>query len=129
MNTIDCLKQTLKKKEIESFIRNKIATNDKWAIRTLIVVYSHQTQHEKVAEQTQENNSVGFTGWDSKLMTLFAKQYLQRNFLSSKQLLITKKTMKKYWKQVYDNSDKLKLLELILKDKQEKEQQLEMELK
>jgi hypothetical protein len=72
------LKSTIKKKQIESFIRNKISTDDRWALRTLIIMYEHQTADEVRIEQTKMNNSIGFTGFDAKLMTSFAKQYLSR---------------------------------------------------
>ena len=135
--TFHSLKSTIKKKQIEQFIRNKIATDDRWALRTLIIMYKHQTATEKQAEKTVENNRVGFTGWDSKLMTSFAKQYLGRvqsekeldpRRLSKKQMDIIKKTMKKYWKQVYDNSDELKLLQQVAADLAKNGTQLSLDI-
>jgi hypothetical protein len=134
--TFHSLKSTIKKKQIESFIRNKISTDDRWALRTLIIMYEHQTADEKRVEQTNMNNSIGFTGFDAKLMTSFAKQYLSRakdkeldaRHLSKKQMEIVKKTMQKYWKQVYNNSDELKLLQQVAADIAKSGTQLSMNI-
>jgi hypothetical protein len=127
------LKHDIKKKEIEQFIRNKIKTDDRWALRTLIIMYQKQTITEIRDEQTRESNHVGFTGFDSHLMTLFAKSYLSRaktlknlkklqyelnsKLMSKKQMDIIRRTMQKYWRQVYENSDELKLLQQIHKSR------------
>jgi hypothetical protein len=127
--TFNELKRQISKKDIEQFIRTKIGTDYRWSIKTLLLLYKNQTVEERRVEQTVQNNAVGFTGWDSKLMTSFAKQYISRchqkhnkdaldaNLLSTKQLEIVKSSMKKYWKQVYNNSDELKLLQQIAKER------------
>jgi len=70
-------------------------------------------------------------------MTSFAKQYLGRvqsekeldpRRLSKKQMDIIKKTMKKYWKQVYDNSDELKLLQQVAADLAKNGTQLSLDI-
>ena len=126
------LKSFIKKKDIEKFIRHKIGTNSTWTIKTLLVIYSRQTAAEKNAEQTCENNNVGFTGFDGHLMASFAKQYIKHfgnkypegditkhfdeRLFSAKQLTILKKAMQKYWKQILSVSDEKKLLKQIAAD-------------
>jgi len=126
------LKSFIKKKDIEKFIRHKIGTNSTWAIKTLLVIFSRQTAAEKNAEQTCENNNVGFTGFDGHLMASFAKQYIKHfgnkypegditkhfdeRLFSAKQLTILKKAMQKYWKQILSVSDEKKLLKQIAAD-------------
>jgi hypothetical protein len=120
------LKSQIKKKDIEKFIRHKIGTSPSWAIKTLLVIYSRQTDIEQKDEATEVNNSVGFTGFDAKLMTSFAKQYIRHfgnkypngdmsktfdeKLFSKKQYEIVKRSMQKYWKQILAVSDEKKLL-------------------
>ena len=81
-------------------IQNLLDTNDTAVYRALVQIFNRQTADEKQIESTEENNSVGFTGVDANILTSFAKQYLNRNFLSPKQMVIARKKMKKYWKQL-----------------------------
>jgi hypothetical protein len=124
--TLNTLRQEITKKDIEQFIRNKIKTDYRWALRTLIIMFEHQTADEQRKEETREHNHVGFTGFDGRLMTSIAKQYLSRakshedynvNLLSRKQMQILHEAMPKYWKQVFHNCDELKLLQQIAKSK------------
>jgi len=77
-------------------IKAKLLTDDVWLIRGLIAIFNYQTAFEQSAEQTQENNSVGFNGVDGYILTAIAKFYQKRNFLSPKQLVIVRKKMVKY---------------------------------
>jgi len=60
------LKNDVKKKEIEEFVRTKLGTDDLWAKKSLLLIYSLQTADEKSSGHTINNNSVGFTGCDSE---------------------------------------------------------------
>lgn len=55
-------------------VRAKLATNPKWALRTLTVVYQGQTNQEQSAERTIEENGVGFTAFDAEILSSFAQQ-------------------------------------------------------
>jgi hypothetical protein len=68
------LKNEIKKKEIETFIRNKLTTDDLWAKKALLLIYSHQTVIEQQIGQTTVHNNVGFTGVDSEFMSSLAEQ-------------------------------------------------------
>lgn len=70
--------------------------NEQAVVRGLIRIYERQTEDEKKMEQTHVDNGVGFTGADSKFMTILAKFYIQNGYLSFKQMEIVKKRMKKY---------------------------------
>lgn len=126
------LKNDIKKKEIETFVRNKLTTDDLWARKALLLIYSHQTANEQQIGHTTVNNNVGFTGIDSKFMSSLAKQLkkkieelkvlhsdwnetllVKNAWISAKQLTCLHKNIKKYWKQVYTNSDEIKLLKMI----------------
>lgn len=126
------LKNEITKKEIEQFVRNKLATDDLWAKKALLLIYSRQTPDEQSSGHTIINNSVGFTGCDSEYLSSLAK-YLQehivtinnqnpgisdieaikRAWLSKKTIDVLKKIMSKYWKQVVDASDEVKLLKAV----------------
>lgn len=126
------LKNDIKKKEIETFVRNKLATDDLWAKKALLLIYSHQTVIEQQIGQTTVHNNVGFTGVDSKFMSSLAEQLrrkieelkvthsdwnetllVKNTWMSAKQLACLHKNIKKYWKQVYTNCDEIKLLKMI----------------
>ena len=45
-------------------------------------------------------NDVGFNGYDAKMLTSFAEQYLKHQSLSQRQMEVARKMLRKYWKQV-----------------------------
>ena len=104
------LRHELKKKEIKEFVQNKLRTRDAWALHALEVIMSKQTVEEQRADRTVFHNNVGFSGHDSPLLSSFAKQYRDKKWLSAKQMIVLKKTISKYWSQIIDNSNELKLL-------------------
>lgn len=126
------LKNEIKRKEIETFVRNKLTTDDLWAKKALLLIYSHQTTSEQQIGHTTVHNNVGFTGVDSEFMSSLAEQLkrkieelkalhsdwnetllVKNAWMSAKQLACLHKNIKKYWKQVYTNSDEVKLLKMI----------------
>jgi len=123
------LRSQIKKKEVEEFVRQKLGTDDLWAKKALLLIYSHQTASEQSVGHTVVNNSVGFSGHDSEYLTSLAKQLrkhlenvkaecpdlteteqLKKAWMSQKQMTALKKAIKKYWRQVIDASDEIKLL-------------------
>ena len=58
-----------------AYFREHIRVYPKWALRALEVIYAYQTEAEKNAEATIEDNGVGFAGTDGDILTSFAKQY------------------------------------------------------
>lgn len=93
-------------------IKENIATNFAWTIRTLEVLYSRQTVEERLLKETQQNNSMGFNGTDAKILSSFAeqvakrKQYNNPQLLSDKQLEIARRLLPKYWKQIKEEIEK-----------------------
>lgn len=123
------LRSQIKKKEVEEYVRQKLATDDLWAKKALLLIYSKQTTHEQAAGRTEVNNSVGFSGHDSEYLTSLAKQLekhlqlikcecpnlteneqLKKAWLSQRQMVVLKQSIKKYWRQVINASDEIKLL-------------------
>jgi len=83
-------------------IQKLLETNDESVIKAMLRIYDRQTQDEQVAQDTQDWNSVGFTGVDAEIMSSFTEYYNKWGKLSPKQMMLAKKKMKKYWKQLLD---------------------------
>ena len=94
---------TTKKMLIEA-LRHQIATRDAQALKALVAVYNNQTVDEQDNEDVYVHNGIGFTPNDAEFMSSLAKQYLKKNYLSSKQMSYVKKTMPKYAGQLIEQS-------------------------
>lgn len=86
--------------QLRDWLKNKLATDSKWALRALVVVMERQTEAEKITATTTEANGVGFSGCDAEILTSFANQYAQWGTLSSKQMALVFKKMPRYWGQI-----------------------------
>lgn len=49
--------------------------------RALVVLFNHQTEHEKQANHTQLHNMIGFSGADGRSGTITAKYYIKHKTL------------------------------------------------
>jgi len=102
------------KQNITSFVRQQLATKKEWALKALVRIYTeNQTDAEKSVEDTVEDNGIGFTGTDGTFMSSLAKQYIQKGYLSDKQMVFVFKRMPKYHKQVVAMSDASKLTAMV----------------
>lgn len=111
------LRNQVTKKEIMKYVKGKLASSDHWATHALELIMSKQTMEEQNSDRTVFHNCVGFTGHDSPLLSSFAKQWRDRQWLSEKQMKVLKKTINKYWSQVIDASDERKLLKKIITER------------
>lgn len=84
-----------KKERIER-VRSLLETNDKAVMRGLVAIYNNQTEFEKVAEATQEDNGIGFNAFDAVFLSSLAKQVINKNWLSVGQITIARKRIMKY---------------------------------
>jgi hypothetical protein len=93
-----------RKKEVRKWNKESIQSlldkNDVAVHRALIAIYNRQTDDEQSSENTYYRNDIGFSGVDGNILSSFAKQLLSRGFLSEKQMVIARKKMKKYWRQL-----------------------------
>ena len=98
---------------VKEYVKNQLSTNPAWALKALVTIYARQTSQEQAMGQTTENNSVGFSGCDSEILSSFAEQYKKWNRLSEKQMVLVFKKMPRYWKQILTciTSDKLPAVE------------------
>jgi hypothetical protein len=83
-------------------IKTLILTNDVMLERSLMRIFARQTEIEKAASETNENNGVGFTGADAYILSEFAKWTMKVSSrpegmrLTVKQKEIARKRMPKY---------------------------------
>lgn len=82
-------------------IKNRIASEEKYACEVLLAIFDKQTSMEQSSGHVDNRNSVGFSKFDSELMTSFAKQYRRFGRLSPKQMAIVQRRMMKYAGQAY----------------------------
>ena len=87
-------------------ILKRIETREDWAFGALMAIYKNQTADEQGGEYTKEHNSKGFTKFDAELLTSFSKQYESKKWLSRKQLIIIRKRIPKYWRQLVKAANK-----------------------
>lgn len=118
------LKNSVTKVMVKEYVKHKLSTNDKWALNALLKIYSFQTANEKALDHTVIRNNVGFSGHDAEFLSSIAKQLITRiedrktrgydpdpvKCLSQKQRDIVRKIIQKYWQQIVENSDEIKLL-------------------
>ena len=88
------------KMKVAEYIKNQLATNQAWAVKALVKVYTLQTMDEQITGQTSNLNGVGFSGVDSKILSSFAEQVNNGRNLSDKQMAIVFKKMPRYHKQI-----------------------------
>jgi hypothetical protein len=95
----------MSKKDMIEQLRQRLASNDRWALRALMRIYHNQTADEQNSESTIERNCIGFTGPDAEILTSFARQYQRRGSLSPKQMIILRRRIPAYARQIVQGSD------------------------
>lgn len=77
-----------------------IDKRDDAVIRGMIRIYELQTEDEQNVEDTMYQNGVGFNGADANIMSSFVTFYKKFGYLSPKQMVIARKKMRKYSRQL-----------------------------
>lgn len=67
-------------------IREKLLTDDRWLARALVALNERQTWDERRDETTRYHNEQGFRPMHAKRGTSMAQFYLNRGYLTPKQL-------------------------------------------
>jgi hypothetical protein len=73
---------------------NLLKTNDKAVARALVVLNNRQTADEQATQGTRYLNGMGFRPCHARMGTSMAKFYLQRGFLTPKQIAYWRATDK-----------------------------------
>ena len=90
------------KRAIEKFLKGKLSSDPRWALRALVRIYERQTPDEKVKHETEESNGIGFTGFDARILSSLAKQYMKHHILTISQIEVVRNKIPKYWRQLID---------------------------
>ncbi len=86
-------------------IKVELAAKDIWVTKAVSAIFNYQTDTEQCAEETHEDNGVGFNAVDASILSSFAKQIdrwntdVNKRFphpLSPRQMEIARKKIKKY---------------------------------
>jgi hypothetical protein len=106
---------TMTKKEMIAALKERLAKDDRWALRALTLVYQNQTADEQNAQATLEHNGIGFSGPDAEILSSFAQQYQRRGTLSPRQMHVLKRKMPSYAGQVLRTADTARLEAALLR--------------
>ena len=77
-------------------IKDMIEKSDYALIKGLLRIYENQTMDEKRSESTSHDNGIGFNGSDAEFLSKMAKFFLDRGYLTGKQIDVVRKKMLKY---------------------------------
>ena len=97
--------QLTTQKEKIAFLKEKLATNTKWAVKGMLRIYEFQTQDEKEIGTTVQHNNVGYSGAHAEIMSSFSVQVIKGRSLSPKQIQIVHRIMPKYARQLMRIAD------------------------
>lgn len=100
---------TMTRKALLAALKERLAQDDRWALRALSVVYANQTAAEQASQQTIEHNGVGFSGPDAEILSSFAQQYQRRGSLSLRQMAVLRRKIPSYAGQVARVADVTRL--------------------
>ena len=108
---------SMTKKEMIAALKERLASDDRWALRALALVYRNQTADEQNAQATLEHNGIGFSGPDAEILSSFAQQYQRRGMLSPRQMHVLKRKMPSYAGQVLRMADTVRLEAVLLRQR------------
>lgn len=77
-------------------IKLKLLTDDRWLYRGILAIYELQTPTERDAQDTIENNGVGFNGVDARKLSAFAEDIKKYGDLFDWKKTVARKKMLKY---------------------------------
>ena len=84
------------------FLKKKLGSDRRWAVRALERIYNNQCPEEIQAQRTLEKNGVGFSSVDADILTQMHEFYQKHGYLSDKQLdKVVFKRMPRYASQLY----------------------------
>ncbi len=77
-------------------VKALLSTNDKAVCKGILRIYEHQTADERATSSTTHDNGVGFSGFDARILSSFAKQLLNNHTLTPKQMDVARSRTLKY---------------------------------
>ena len=92
----------MQKRWDEHSIKALLKSNKNARYSALLKIYNNQTEDEKLSSNTESLNDIGFTAFDSVILTSFAEQLIKIGSLTEKQDEILKSKITKYWRQLLE---------------------------
>ncbi len=87
-------------------LKEAMVTNQEVLEKSLLFLYSYQTNEEKESTSTIEDNGVGFNGFDGKSLSYMGEYLKKGRHLSGKYLEKAQRMMPKYAKQIVELREK-----------------------
>jgi hypothetical protein len=84
----------------EAEVRTKLATDPRWTLRALEVLYQWQTADEQIAGDTRHQNMVGFNSADARRLSFYASLLREGKRLNPRQIAVAQERLPKYAKQI-----------------------------
>lgn len=81
-------------------IKSLLKTNDTFVIRSLLKLYSYQTEAEQNDDETTEHNGFGFNSYDAKALSGMVKILIKNFIISKSQVSYARTKLMKYSKQL-----------------------------
>lgn len=104
------------KKDRLYWFRLRLASDERFALFSMLAIYDLQTEDEKEDQATTDSNGVGFSGIDAEIFSSFSEQLRKKQerfggdcYLSPKQTALVVKKMRKYAKQVIAHFESAKV--------------------
>jgi len=81
-------------------IKENILRSDLWLTKAILAIYALQTASEQSMEATTQLNHVGFSAFDAKRLSYYAKWLKSGRVLSGTHKEVARKKMLRYTKQL-----------------------------
>jgi hypothetical protein len=88
------------KKWTKDEIKDGLNNSAKWVERGVLALYRFQTEDEKVSSETRYHNGRGFNAIHAPFLTSIAKQVMAGRYLTSNQIVATRKMLLHYASQL-----------------------------
>lgn len=86
--------------EWKAYLQDLVSYNDQALLSSIVIIDSMQTETERKAKESTEDNSVGWTKQDAKDMGEIADKVRKQEALTEGELAKSRNKMRKYWKQL-----------------------------
>ena len=100
MATIAAWKYFKHQTEWKAYLQDLVSHNDTALARAIVLIDNYQTEPERQAKESTEDNDVGWTKQDAKDMGEIADKVRNGIPLSKGELAKSRNKMKKYWRQL-----------------------------
>jgi hypothetical protein len=97
------------KNDLLQALRQKLASDGRWAQRALLAIFKNQTADEQDGAQVKYHNNMGFRVMDAEILTSFAESLAHYGRLTEKQMRIVHKLMPIYARQLIRFCDEERL--------------------